>query len=100
MTVGEASRVIKAYNENRRDRAYFAYTEAMALGAFVASVFSSKSPPSVNDIYPELFPKEEQEAAETDARMERSVANFLKFANAFNRRYTDGNRKFESENNG
>ena len=101
MTVGEAARVIEAYNDIRRDRAYFAYTEAMALGAFIASVFSSKAPPEIQDIYPELFLQEEQAEAEKDARMERSAANFLKFANAFNQRYeANGNRKSESENNG
>jgi len=98
MTPGEASRACNAYGERRKDMAYFAYTNAMATGLFVGTLFSSKTAPTINDIYPELF--KDQEEAEEEIRMERSTANFLKFANSFNRRFDNGNRKSESENNG
>ena len=101
MTIGEASRACNAFNEQRKDRAYFAYTNAMATGLFIGSMFSSKSAPTINDIFPELFPKEEQSEAEREIRMERSAANFLKFANSFNQRYKpNGDRELKSENNG
>ena len=102
MTVGEAVRALEAFNERRKDRAYFAYTEAMAVGLFVASMFSTKKPPALEDIYPELFPKDEEgvSQAEEEARIAKSEANFIKFANAFNRRFNNGRTDTESQNNG
>lgn len=102
MTVGEVSRAIDAFNTQRRDKAYFDYTQAMTIGLFIGSVFSSKEPPTLEEIYPDLFDeeKEELEQIEQAKRDERSAANFIKFANAFNRNYENGDRKSESENNG
>lgn len=91
-------RAYKAFIESRKDMAFFAYTNAMAVGGFVASMFSKHQPPTMHDIYPELFPIDEE--AEEEARMKRSEANFINFANAFNKRYENGNGKSESENNG
>ena len=99
MTIGEAVRACGAYHNRRKDRAYFAYTEAMAVGMFVASIFGSKSPPKISDVYPDLFPEDEE--AEEEVRDSKSAANFINFANAFNRNFDNGdNRKSESENNG
>lgn len=99
MTVGEAARACDAYQERKRDTAYFAFTQAMATGLFISSMFSSKSPPTIHDIYPEFF--NEDEEAEQEAKDASSAANFINFANAFNRRYEpNGNGKPESENNG
>ena len=88
MTVGEAARELEAYGERRRDQAYFEYTNAMAVGLFVASVFGSKQHPKLSDIYPELF--KEDEEAEQRIRDERSAANFINFANNFNRNFKNG----------
>ena len=98
----QVQRAIDAYNTRRRDRAYFDYTQAMTIGAFIGSMFSSKSPPALEDLYPDLFDEEaeELEQIEQEKRDERSAANFIKFANAFNRNYENGDRKSESENNG
>ena len=102
MTVGEVSRALDAFNDRRRDRAYFDYTQAMTIGLFVGSMFSSKSPPNIEEIYPDFFGEDREaiEQAEQEKRDERSAANFIKFANAFNQRYENGDRKSESENNG
>ncbi len=105
MTVGEAVRECNAFGERRKDMAYFSYTNALAVGSFIASMFSSHSAPSISEIYPELFPAEEHEEAkkevEHELRMSKSEANFIKFANAFNKRYeANGNRESESKNNG
>lgn len=103
MTIGEAVRVCEAEIRRRKDRAYFAFTNAMTVGLFVASMFSSKQPPVIEDIYPELFGMSEEEAAEAEEekRTELSVARFIKFANAFNRKFEqNGNRESESQNNG
>ena len=98
MTIGEATRACNAYNDRRRDMAYFSYTNAMAVGLFIGSMFSGKSTPSIHDIYPEFF--EEDEEAEQIAQTSKSAANFINFANAFNRNFENGDRKSESENNG
>lgn len=101
MTWGETVREYDAYMRRRKDLAYFSYNTALAVGGFVASMFSSRQPPTINEIYPELFPKEEEdEEAVEEARMSQSEANFINFANAFNKRYENGNRKSEGENNG
>ena len=101
MTWGETVRAYEAYVRRRKDQAYFSYNTALALGGFIASMFSSHQPPTINEIYPELFPKEEEdEEAMEEARMSQSEANFINFANAFNKRYENGNRKSEGENNG
>lgn len=104
MTIGEAVRECDAYHDRLKDTAYFSYMTASAIGLFIGSVFSSKSPPEISDIYPEFFPKAEtREATEErqeELKEERSVANFLKFAYSFNQRFENGNRKPESENNG
>lgn len=99
MTAGEAVRECDAYQDRRRDRAYFEYTNAMTTGMFVASMFSSKPPPKLSDIYPDLF--DEDEEAEEEKKATESAANFINFANAFNRKFGNGdNGKSESENNG
>ena len=98
MTIGEGVRAYKAYDDRRKDQAYFSFTGAYATALFVASMFSSKSPPSISDIYPEFFPKDEE--VETVIQDSKSTANFINFANAFNRNFDNGDRKSESENNG
>lgn len=98
MTVGEAARAYLAYHERLKDTAFFSYTNAMTVALFVSSMFGSKSPPSLHDVYPELFPADEE--AEEEIRDARSAANFINFANAFNRKFDNGDRKPESENNG
>lgn len=98
MTIGEAVRASEAYQDRRRDKAYFAYTEAMTVGLFVSSMFSSKAPPKIYDIYPDLFSEDEE--AEQEQRDDASAQNFINFANAFNRNFDNGDRKSESENNG
>ena len=101
MTVGETVRAIEAYNERRKDEAFFAYSNAMATGLFIGSIFTSNAPPTLSDIYPDLFPPEEEKEAEEEKRMADSAANFINFANAFNRKFGNGdNRRTESENNG
>ena len=98
MTIGEGVRAYKAYDDRRKDQAYFSFTNAYATALFVASMFSSKSPPSIHDIYPEFFPKDEE--VEEVIQDSKSAANFINFANAFNRNFDNGDRKSESENNG
>lgn len=99
MTLGEAVRACDAGIRRRKTRARFDYAQAMTVGLFVASMFSSKAPPKIETIYPELFPQEEQKEAEEEQRMRKSEANFLKFAYAFNKRFENGNGKPESKNN-
>lgn len=98
MTIGEAVRSFKSYEERLKDQAYFSFTNAMTTALFVSSMFSTKSPPSIHDIYPEYFPEDEE--VEEIVQDSKSAANFVNFANAFNRKFDNGDRKPESENNG
>lgn len=99
--MGEAVRSFKSYEERLRDEAYFAYTNAMTTALFISSMFGSKTPPHIHDIYPEFFKKdEEDEDLEEKIRDAKSEANFLNFAKAFNRKFDNGDRTTESENNG
>jgi len=98
MTVGEACREYEAHRERRKEQARLAYSNALTTGLFVASMFSSKEPPKLHDIYPDLFPVDEE--AEEEQKESDSAANFINFANAFNRKFDNGDRKSESENNG
>ena len=98
MTVGEGVRAYKAYEERRKDEAFFSYTNAMTTALFISSMFGSKSPPSIHDVYPGLF--EIDEEAEETRQDAQSAANFVNFANSFNRKFDNGDRKSESENNG
>lgn len=98
MTIGEGIRAFKAYEDRLKDQAYFSFTNAYATAMFVSSIFSTKSPPTITDIYPEYFPKDEE--VEEIVQDSKSAANFVNFANAFNRKFDNGDRKPESENNG
>ena len=89
MTMGEAIREADGIqwrtNEERKVAARFAYAEAMTTGAFVSAIFGGSRPPEIYDVFPELFSREDDEAA----RMEKSANNFIKFANAHNRKCED-----------
>lgn len=99
MTVGEGVRAYNAYEERRKDTAYFSYTTAMTTGLFIASMFGSKSPPRIYDVYPEFFTEDEE--VKEEVQDSKSAANFVNFANAFNRKFDNGSdRTTESENNG
>lgn len=101
MTVGEGVRAFKAYEERRKDEAYFSYMTATATAACIASMFGKKSTPSIHEVYPEFFPKDEKnEELEEQIREAKSEANFLNFAKAFNRNFDNGDRTTQSENNG
>ena len=103
MSLGEAIRAIEAYRDMRKDRAYLDYMHAMTTGMFIGSMFGSRQPPKIEDIYPYLFPKDDEaiEEALEEQRMTQSEINFINFANSFNKRYeAHGNGKPESENNG
>ena len=98
MTVGEAARSYIAYDERRKDTAFFTYMNAMTTAMFIGSMFGSKSPLTIYEVYPELFQRDEE--VEEQIQESKSAANFINFANAFNRKFDNGDRKPESENNG
>lgn len=99
MTVGEGVRAYKAYEERRKDAAFFAYTNAMTTGLFIASMFGSKSPPTIHEVYPEFFKQDEEtEEIKQEIRDAKSEVNFLNFAKAFNRNFDNGSdRTTQSE---
>ena len=68
---------------------------AMTIIKGVNKVLTGKGEiPTLTDIYPELFPEEELK----QQRMNRSAANFINFANSFNKRKQNDNRRTQSHN--
>lgn len=104
MTLGEVIRASEAHTALLKERARFDFLQALSIGLFFGSAISGKNVPKIEDIYPEFFGSKEaeeaQKEAETEERMNRSAANFMNFATAFNKRFENGDRKSESENNG
>lgn len=87
MTFAEIQRYANGVNYRREQeiklRAQMDYNLAATIGQFVSCMFSSSSkPPEIYDIYPSLFEREDQ-----------SANNFLKFAEEFNAKFTEGDNK-------
>lgn len=89
MTVGEATRLlngkIERIEDDRKAMAHFSYGTALAFGGFMASMIGGSTAPEIYDIYPEYFPRSD----EAEKKMEKSVENFLKFANLHNQKCED-----------
>lgn len=85
MTIGEIDRYIKGFvkREERfnRQRASYDYQLASTIIRGVSVVFNGGTFPSIQEVYPDLFEEEDKTA--------KSVANFINFANSFNRKYKE-----------
>ena len=88
MTIGEINRYVNAFilREERlvKQRASYDYILANTIIKGVNVVFSGGTLPSLYEVYPELFKNE----AEQD-RVNKSVANFMAFANSWNNRHKE-----------
>ena len=88
MTIGEINRSINAYisGEERmiKQRANYDYLLANTIIKGVSVVLSGGTLPTIYEVYPELFAKEQEQE-----RMHKSVANFLAFANNWNNRHKE-----------
>lgn len=91
MTISEAMRELEAkiwmIEAEHKTQAHIAYGQAITVGSCIASVFGSSKLPEIYDIFPEYFPREE--AVEQQQKMDKSVENFIKFANAHNKKSED-----------
>lgn len=99
MTVGEVSRWVDSYNfqyrQHLKDNIQTQYMASMVIVKGVNKVLTGKGDiPTINELYPELFPEE----AIIEERTKKSIANFLNFANSFNKRKQNDNRRTESHN--
>lgn len=81
-------RHFKAFNLKReRDNkniATWIYAAADVIGLSVNRFINGKQMPSLNACFPGIF----DEADEEEAKVQRSTANFLNFAESFNRKFT------------
>lgn len=81
MTIGEVNRYLQGciFREERQMklRANMDYRLAVSLVSILGASFNSKPTPSIYDLYPDLFEED---------RTAKSVANFINFANSFNRK--------------
>ena len=94
MTIGEVSRWVDSYNfqykQHLKDNIQTQYMSAMTIIKGINKVLTGKGEiPALSEIYPELFPEEEL----ARQRTAKSVANFLNFANSFNKRKQYDNRR-------
>lgn len=95
MTFSEVKRAIEAYNNRtRRDyqiKANMDYKQVLLLGRVIGQCLGGKDElPPVDEFYSEFFSEElkaRREEEEQKRRTQQSVANFLNFANAFNKRF-------------
>jgi hypothetical protein len=97
MTLGEITRFIKGYihREEReaRFRASMDYALATTICSGISSIFGGGHMPEIHEVYPSLF--------EEKNKTSQSVANFINFANDFNRRFKgkkNDSRTTESNN--
>lgn len=91
MTLAEATREFEAklwmIEDNRKASARIAYGQAMTAGSCIASIFGSSKAAEIWEVYPEYFPR--AEAMEQQQKIDKSVENFIKFANAHNKKSED-----------
>lgn len=86
MTMAEAIRELEAkvwmLEEEHKTQAHIAYGQAITVGSCIASIFGSSRIPDISEIYPEYFPRSNV----SQQKMDKSIENFIKFANAHNKK--------------
>ena len=82
MTIGEVNRYLQGclFREERqiKSRASMDYKLAISLVSILGASMSSKPIPTIYELYPDLFEED---------RTAKSVANFMNFAQSFNRKF-------------
>lgn len=91
MTIGEINLIIKTYQQQEQDRAKETiannYNLAYLTSIFVLNGFNGKSTPTINEIFPDMFPTVVDEQAEKDAKaLALYKEQMLDFAAAHNKK--------------
>ncbi len=72
MTIGEINLVIKTYQQQEQDNAKATiaqnYNLAYLTSIFVLNGFNGKSTPTINELFPDMFPTAVDKQAEKDAK--------------------------------
>lgn len=94
MTLAEIVRYAESQNRRKqqeyKERAIFDYNLANLIGVSISRLYSkSNKYPSIQEAYPTLFNVEEDEEAKQNQITERSVTNFKKFAESFNKKFRE-----------
>lgn len=93
MTIGEIIRAADGINwrhENeRKEKAYFDYTLAILITKGISKLLGdNKDFPEIEDAYPDIYQLTEEEVIKR--KTQKSVKNFLNFANNFNANFKKG----------
>ena len=98
MTFAEINRAVASHNRNinrkERERASFDYILAELIGRSVARIYNpSNEMPTIAEAYPLLFSNEEIEEKQAEQIDNLSAIRFTQFANSFNKRFKEANKK-------
>lgn len=100
MTLAELIRVVESkkriYKLQQQEKAVFDYTLADLIGRSIARIYSSTNEiPSITEVYPALFNKEEVEEKLQEKRNERFALQLKQFAQAHNNRLKEAGKTNE-----
>lgn len=91
MTIAEIERQAEANNwrleQDRKERAELVYMAPQLIGLQIARIFAKNPPeyPQIYDVFPHLFEEEIVEETKQQQRVNASYANFMKFAQHYNK---------------
>lgn len=107
MDLAEIGRYVNAYKERqlieKKAKASDMHNLGRLIGLGVGSVAISNKIkyPSLSETFPTLFNSEEEQQMQQQAAISRSVANFMNFANAHNKKWEKNNgREIKDINTG
>ena len=97
MTIGELGRWMesqrKKIEREQKEKASFTYIQADLIGRSISRLYSKSSKmPSIEEVFPSLFTREELEEQEMERRDKLSIMRFEQFALAHNQNFNGGER--------
>lgn len=88
MTIPEVNRYIKAWGWREKRQQQFAAGTLYQLPTLIAiGILDGKKYPEIYEVFPSLFDKEEIEEAKRRNELEKSRANFMAWAESFNKKF-------------
>ncbi len=102
MTIGEVTRAVKSkarvLEAEQRKRASLEYIQADLIGRSISRIYNSANKmPTINEVYPALFTKDEVQKQIQIKKDEVSALRFRQFANSFNKSFKEGGKKTINE---
>lgn len=100
MTLAEIERAIESKKRIKKieaqEKAAFNYIQADLIGRSIARIYSSTANyPAISEIYPSLFDSEEITQKKQEQKEKLSILRFRQFANSYNKKYKEVQKKIE-----